>query len=70
VKENQARVLEETFAALGDVAANLLHHLNNQVGSIPVRIEGIQDKCEKQIAESAYLAANLAEIQRAALNAM
>lgn len=66
----EARAVAETFAALGDVAANLLHHLNNQVGSIPVRIEGIQDKCEKQIAESAYLAANLAEIQRAALNAM
>lgn len=66
----EARAVAETFAALGDVAANLLHHLNNQVGSIPVRVEGIQDKCRAQIAGSAYLAANLAEIQRAALNAM
>jgi signal transduction histidine kinase len=66
----EARAVAETFAAMGDVAANLLHHLNNQVGTIPVRVEGIQDKCAPQLAQSAYLAANLAEIERAALAAM
>lgn len=66
----EARGVAESFAAMGDVAANLLHHLNNQVGTIPVRVEGIQDKCAPQLRESAYLAANLAEIERAALAAM
>ncbi len=66
----EARAVAETFAALGDVAANLLHHLNNKVGAIPVRIEGIQDKCAPALAANPYLAANLAEIERAALDAM
>jgi GAF domain-containing protein/two-component sensor histidine kinase len=66
----EARAVAETFAAMGDVAANLLHHLNNKVGTIPVRIEGIQDKCSALVESNAYLAANLAEIERAALDAM
>lgn len=66
----EARAVAETFAAMGDVAANLLHHLNNQVGTIPARVEGLQDKCENLIAASPYLATNLAEIERAALDAM
>jgi signal transduction histidine kinase len=66
----EARAVAETFAAMGDVAANLLHHLNNQVGTIPARVEGIQDKCGELIASSPYLAANLAEIERASLDAM
>ncbi len=66
----EVRAVAETFAAMGDVAANLLHHLNNKVGTIPVRIEGIQDKCAPALADNPYLAANLAEIERAALDAM
>jgi len=66
----EARGAAETFAAMGDVAANLLHHLNNKVGAIPVRIEGIQDKCAPALAANPYLAANLAAIERAALDAM
>lgn len=62
--------MAETFAAMGDIAANLLHHLNNKVGAIPVRVEGIQDKCAPTLAVNPYLAANLAEIERAALDAM
>ncbi len=69
-KAQEARAVAETFAALGDVAANLLHHLNNKVGTIPVRIEGIQDKCGPVVAANPYLAANLAEIERSALEAM
>ena len=40
----EQRAAAETFAAVGDIAANLLHQLNNKVGTIPVRVEGIQDK--------------------------
>lgn len=64
------RATTETFAAIGDITANLLHRLNNKVGTIPVRVEGIQDKCEALILADPYLAANLAEIQRSAAEAM
>ncbi len=64
------RATTETFAAIGDIAANLLHRLNNKVGTIPVRVEGIQDKCEALIQSDPYLATNLAEIQHSAAEAM
>ncbi|MDR3572720.1 MAG: GAF domain-containing protein [Anaerolineaceae bacterium] len=64
------RATTETFAAIGDIAANLLHRLNNKVGTIPVRVEGIQDKCADLLEADPYLAANLAEIQRSAAEAM
>ena len=64
------RATTETFAAIGDIAANLLHRLNNKVGTIPVRVEGIQDKCEELILADPYLAANLTAIQRSAAEAM
>ncbi|NLS80213.1 MAG: GAF domain-containing protein [Chloroflexi bacterium] len=67
-RERQA--VAETFAAVGDLAANLLHRLNNKVGSIPVRVEGIQDKSAAAVAADPYLAANLAEIERSAAEAM
>ncbi len=66
----EQHAVAETFAAVGDVAANLLHHLNNKVGTIPVRIQGIQDKCSQTINEDKYLAANLTEIERSANEAM
>jgi signal transduction histidine kinase/putative methionine-R-sulfoxide reductase with GAF domain len=64
------RALTEAFAAIGDIAANLLHRLNNKVGTIPVRVEGIQDKCQTALAADSYLEKNLAEIQRSAADAM
>jgi signal transduction histidine kinase len=64
------RALTEAFAAIGDIAANLLHRMNNKVGTIPVRVEGIQDKCEVALAADPYLEKNLAEIQRSATEAM
>lgn len=64
------RATTETFAAIGDIAANLLHRLNNKVGTIPVRVEGIQDKCEALIQADPYLSTNLAEIQHSAAEAM
>ena len=64
------RAVAETFAAIGDIAANLLHHLNNKVGTIPVRIQGIEDKCGPVLVKEPYLASNLAEIERSAKEAM
>ncbi len=66
----EKRAIAETFAAVGDIASNLLHRLNNKVGTIPVRVEGIQDKCAPLLSENAYLATNLIEIERSAAEAM
>ena len=66
----EQRSVAETFAAVGDLASNLLHQLNNKVGTIPVRIQGIEDKCADALAGSPYLAHNLAEIERCAADAM
>ena len=60
----------ETFAAVGDISANLLHNMNNKVGTIPVRIQAIQDKYQQMLEADAYLANNLAEIERSATYAM
>ncbi len=64
------QAIAETFAAIGDIAANLLHNLNNKVGSIPVRIQGIQDKSAAALKADSYLAKNLAEIERSATEAI
>jgi GAF domain-containing protein len=66
----EQRSVAETFAAVGDIASNLLHQLNNKVGTIPVRIQGIEDKCQDALTSSPYLAHNLDEIQRCATEAM
>lgn len=66
----EQRSVAETFAAVGDIASNLLHQLNNKVGTIPVRIQGIEDKCQDALTASPYLAHNLEEIERCATEAM
>jgi GAF domain-containing protein len=66
----EQRAVAETFAAVGDIAANLLHQLNNKIGAIPVRVQGIEDKCEALVASDHYLAINLDEIERSASEAM
>ncbi|MCE1253990.1 MAG: GAF domain-containing protein [Anaerolineae bacterium] len=66
----EQRAVAETFAAIGDIAANLLHQLNNKVGTIPVRIQGVQDKCRQTLSQDTYLATNLVEIERSANEAM
>ncbi|MEE8389979.1 MAG: GAF domain-containing protein, partial [Anaerolineae bacterium] len=66
----EQHAVAETFAAVGDIAANVLHHLNNKVGTIPVRIQGIQDKCHSILLADTYLATNLAKIERSAFEAM
>ncbi len=60
----------ETFAAVGDVSANLLHNMNNRVGTIPVRIQAIQDKYQRLLQHDAYLTNQLVEIERSAADAM
>ncbi|MBI4927473.1 MAG: GAF domain-containing protein, partial [Anaerolineae bacterium] len=69
-KAQEQHAIAEMFAAVGDLATNLLHQLNNKVGTIPVRVQGIQDKCADLIAKDRYLANNLAEIERSASDAM
>ena len=66
----EQRTVTEAFAAVGDIASNLLHQLNNKIGTIPVRIEGIQDKSQTALAEDAYLNSNLLEIKRSATETM
>jgi GAF domain-containing protein len=66
----EQRTVAEAFAVVGDIAANLLHQLNNKVGTIPVRVQGIQDKCQTAVLADPYLAANLTEIERSACEAM
>jgi GAF domain-containing protein/nitrogen-specific signal transduction histidine kinase len=60
----------ETFAAVGDISANLLHNMNNKVGTIPVRIQSIQDKYGKMLDTDSYLSNNLMEIEKSASDAM
>ncbi len=66
----EQHAVAETFAAVGDIASNLLHHLNNKVGTIPVRVQNIQDKCQPAIHADPYLAHNLEEIEQCAMEAM
>lgn len=67
IQERQA--VAETFAAIGDIAANLLHRLNNKIGTIPVRIQGIEAKCPAALKDP-YLATSLQEIKESARAAM
>ncbi len=66
----QRHAVSETFAAIGDVAANALHHLNNKVGTIPVRVQGIKAKCTPVVASDSYLSQNLDAIEASARQAM
>ena len=66
----EQHLIAETFAAVGDISANLLHNMNNKLGVIPVRVQGIQDKYEKLLTEDAYLNKSLSEIERSAAAAM
>lgn len=62
--------MAETFAAVGDISANLLHNMNNKVGAIPVRVQAIQDKYAQTLEADAYLSNTLAEIEHSAMEAM
>jgi signal transduction histidine kinase/putative methionine-R-sulfoxide reductase with GAF domain len=62
-REQQA--VAETFAVLGDIAANLLHRVNNLVGVIPVHVQGVMDK-RPALNDDDYVAAALREIEDSA----
>jgi signal transduction histidine kinase len=66
----EQRAVTETFAAIGDIASNLLHRLNNKIGTIPVRLEGIRDKSQASLKTDPYLASNLTEIECSAREAL
>jgi GAF domain-containing protein len=66
----EQRTVIEAFAAIGDIASNLMHQLNNKIGAIPVRIEGIQDKSASTLAADPYLSQNLTEIDKSAATAI
>ncbi|MCB0103926.1 MAG: GAF domain-containing protein [Anaerolineales bacterium] len=66
----EQHLIAETFAAVGDISANLLHNMNNKVGAIPVRVQGIQDKYEKLLEGESYLSKSLSEIEHSATAAM
>ena len=67
--QNQT-TLVETFAALGDVAANLLHQLNNKFGTIPVRVQGLQERYADLLEQEPYLKKNLTAIEESARQAI
>jgi hypothetical protein len=72
---DQARVAEErqavaeTFAVLGDISANLLHRVNNLIGVIPVKVQGLTSK-RPALLEDRYVAERLAEVEAGARGAM
>lgn len=69
-KAQESQAFAETFAAVGDVAANLMHQLNNQLGAIPARLQGVQAKSGPLLAANPYLAKNLVEIEQNAKHAL
>ena len=70
VKQAQERqAVAETFAVLGDVAANLLHRVNNLVGVIPQLTEGLREK-HPELEADQPAAKKLADIEASARAAM
>jgi GAF domain-containing protein len=66
-EERQA--LAETFAVLGDISANLLHRVNNLIGTIPVKVQSLTQK-RPALAADRYVADKLGEIEAGARGAM
>jgi len=60
--EQQQRQTAETFAAVGDVASNVLHTVNNRVGLIPVKIQSLRAKRETLFQDDTYLRKSLDEV--------
>ena len=66
-EERQA--VAETFAVLGDISANLLHRVNNLVGTIPVKVQALTDKRPELLADG-YTAAALRDVEAQARAAL
>lgn len=68
--EQQQRFIAETFAAVGDVASNVLHTVNNRVGLIPVKIQSIISKRYDLLRDDPYLEKSLNDIGKFAVEAL
>lgn len=68
--EQQRRLIAETFAAVGDVASNVLHTINNRIGLIPVKIQSLRVKRGDLILSDPYLDKNLEEISKYSIEAL
>lgn len=68
--EQQQRFIAETFAAVGDVASNVLHTVNNRVGLIPVKIQSILSKRKDLLQDDPYLEKSLNDIGKFAVEAL
>lgn len=66
----ERRMAAESLAVLGDLAANMMHRLNNKVGTIPVRVQGIRERCAALLEQEPYLARNLSALEASAREAM
>ncbi len=66
-QERQA--VAETFAVLGDIAANLIHRINNMVGVIPQLVEGLKEK-RPDLLDDPFVCKKLAAIEGNARTAM
>lgn len=66
-EERQA--VAETFAVLGDISANLLHRVNNLIGAIPVKLQGLGAK-RPALLEDSYVAATLQDVEAGARAAL
>ncbi|MDW8327020.1 MAG: GAF domain-containing protein [Anaerolineales bacterium] len=66
-QERQA--VAETFAVLGDVAANLIHRINNMVGVIPQLVEGLKEK-RPDLLDDPFVKKKLTDIEGSARKAM
>jgi len=70
VKSAEERhAVAETFAVLGDISANLLHRVNNLIGTIPVKVQSIAAK-RPALMHDEYVAARLTDIEAGARGAM
>jgi signal transduction histidine kinase/transcriptional regulator with GAF, ATPase, and Fis domain len=69
-KSQEQHLIAETFAAVGDISANVLHNMNNKVGIIPARVQALQDKYQDVLETDLYLKNSLHEIERGATAAM
>jgi GAF domain-containing protein len=65
----ERHAVAETFAVLGDISANLLHRVNNLIGTIPVKVQTIAAK-RPALMHDEYVAQRLAEIEAGARGAM
>ena len=65
----ERHAVAETFAVLGDISANLLHRVNNLIGTIPVKVQSLAAR-RPALMHDEYVAQRLADIEAGARGAM